>query len=230
MNDKIVRRVHEVFGHGLGLIERLDRGENPRFETEHNKLLNLLLAGGELDFDPAYRGDLALAGRGGMTQDISNLFLGVQYALACWLDELFLLKAPGWWANEWEKDTMEVRLYQGTQQRGWRFWNQARKAEGPRGSPEALEAYLWAVMLGFRGNPESENVNPPVWVDNVRRRVLAARSAEFPTPPQREVPTRVPPLRGPERLVRMLRVAVVVAAVAVFAISIAVTKSLSAGG
>lgn len=229
MNDKIVRRMHAVFGHGLELIEKLDRGENPRFEAEHNKLLNLLLAGGELDYDQAYRGDLAVPGRSNSTQDISSLFLGVQYALASWLDELFLLKAPGWWANEWEKDTMEVRLYMGAQQRGWRFWNQARKAEGPRGSPEALEAFLWAVMLGFRGNPESEGVNPPVWVDNVRRRVLAARSVEFPTPGAREVPTRVPPLRGQEQLVRMLRFAVVVGAVAVFAISIAATKALSSG-
>src|SRR5690349_6325537 len=137
MQDRIIRRMHEVFGHGLELIEKLDRGENPRFESEHNKLLTLLLAGGELDFDPIYRGDLGMSGRAGVTQNLDNLFLGVQYALACWLDELFLLKAPGWWASQWETDTMEVRLYQGTQQRGWRFWNQARKAEGPRGSPEA---------------------------------------------------------------------------------------------
>lgn len=226
MQDKIVRRMHEVFGHGLDLKGRLDRGEAPRFETEHSRLLSLLLAGGELDFDPLFRGDLAGAGRSNRTQDMSSFFLGVQYALACWLDEIFLLDAPGWWSGQWEADSLEVRLYGGANERAWRFWDQARKAEGPRGSPEALEAYLWAVMLGFRGAPETLNppVNPPVWVDNVRKRVLAARSTEFPVPAQREAPTHVPPLRGRERMRTMLRVAVVCGAAAVFALSLAITK------
>ncbi|HET6572203.1 MAG TPA: DotU family type IV/VI secretion system protein [Fimbriiglobus sp.] len=230
MHDKIVRRMHEVFGYGLDLKERLERGESPTFVTEHARLLSLLLAGGELDFDPAYRGDLASpAGRANMTRDLSNLFLGVQYALACWLDEVFLLDAPSWWGQQWETDSLEVRLYGGSQERAWRFWDQARKAEGPRGSPEALEAFLWCVMLGFKGAPDTLNppVNPPVWVDNVRKRVLSARSAEFPTPAQKEAPTRVPALRGPDRLKTMLRVAVVVGAAAMFALGIALVKYFS---
>lgn len=230
MHDKIVRRMHEVFGYGLDLKERLERGESPGFETEHARLLSMLLAGGELDFDPAYRGDIASpAGRANMTRDLSNLFLGVQYALTCWLDEVFMLDAPAWWSQQWEADSLEVRLYGGSQERAWRFWDQARKAEGPRGSPEALEAFLWCVMLGFKGAPETLNppVNPPVWVDNVRKRVLSARSAEFPAPAQKEAPLRVPALRGPEKLVTMLRVAVVFGAVAVFALGIAAVKFFS---
>ena len=161
-----------------------------------------------------------------MTRDLSNLFLGVQYALTCWLDEVFMLDAPTWWSQQWEADSLEVRLYGGSQERAWRFWDQARKAEGPRGSPEALEAFLWCVMLGFKGAPDTLNppINPPVWVDNVRKRVLSARSAEFPVPAQKEAPTRVPALRGPERLMTMLRVAVVVGAAAVFALGFAVVK------
>ena len=39
-------------------------------------------------------------------------------------------------------------------------------------------------------------VDPPVWVDNVRRRLLSARAAEFPTPAQKDPPTYVPPRDG----------------------------------
>jgi hypothetical protein len=81
-------------------------------------------------------------------------------------------------------------------------------------------------MLGFKGAPDTLNppVNPPGWVDNVRKRVLSARSAEFPVPAQKEAPTRVPALRGPQRLMTMLRVAVVFGAVAVFALGIAAVE------
>jgi type VI protein secretion system component VasF len=164
-----------------------------------------------------------------MSRELSNLFLGVQYALTCWLDEVFMLDAPPWWGQQWEADSLEVRLYGGSQERAWRFWDQARRAEGPRGSPEALEAFLWCAMLGFKGAPDTLNppVNPAVWVDNVRKRVLSARSAEFPVPAQKEVPTRVPALRGPDRLKTMLRVAVVFGAVAVFVLGVAVVEYFS---
>lgn len=230
MQDRIIRRMHDVFGYALEVKERLDRGESPRFETEHSRILSMVLAGGELDLDPTYRGDLATPMRSGRTQELDNLFLGVQYALASWLDEVFVLNAPQWWAAQWEADALEVRLFGGSPQRAWRFWDQARKAEGPRGSPEAMETYLWCVMLGFRGAPDtlSPAVNPPVWVDNVRKRVMTSRATEFPTPAQREAPTRVPALRGQERLRVMFRVAVVAAAAAVFALSLVATNSLAA--
>ena len=229
MKTLVVRRIHEVFGAGLELKERLERGESPRFDTEYNRLLNLLIAGGELEYDPVYRGDL-YSTRSGGSMSLGGMYLGVQYALASWLDEVFMLDAPEYWANQWRENSVEVRLFGGSQDRGWRFWEQARRAEGPKGSPEALEAYLWAVMLGFRGNPDSINppINPPQWVDNVRRRVLSARAAEFPAPAQREAPTRVPPLKGSDRLVRMLRLAVVVVAAAAFAVSLAVTRWMAA--
>jgi hypothetical protein len=228
MQDRITRRVHDVLGYALEVKERLDRGESPRFEAEHSRLLALLLAGGELDLDPTFRGDLATPSRSNRTMELDSLFLGVQYALACWLDEAFVLNSPAWWAAQWEADLLEVRLYGGSPQRAWRFWDQSRKAEGPRGSPEAMEAYLWCVMLGFRGAPDAVSpvVDPPLWVDNVRKRLVSSRAAEFPVPAQREAPTRVPALRGPERLRVMLRVAVVAAAAAAFALSLVATRAL----
>jgi type VI protein secretion system component VasF len=222
MQEKIVRRMHDVFGAGLELKERLERGENPRFEAEHGKLLALLLAGGELDYDAAYNGDYATgAGRVTSTSDnMGNRFFGVRYALTCWIDEIFVSDSPSWWSNQWVADTMEVRLYGGTQQRAWRFWDQARKAEGPRGSTEALESYMWAVMLGFRGDPPGD-LHPPTWVENIRKRLLSTRSTEFPVPAQREAPMYAPALRGPDRMKTMFRVATVVGALAAFTIAYA---------
>ena len=228
MHDKIVRRMHDVLGAGLDLKERLERGEAPGFETESERLRAMVLGDGELAQDPAYNGELAgLASRPmGSEFDPGDRFLGARYALACWLDEVFILDAPAWWAERWEANTVETALYGGTQQRAWRFWDQARKAEGVRGSPSALEAYLWCVMLGFRGSPP-EDLNPAAWVDSVRKRVLSARSSEFPAPPERDLPIAVPPLRGRERFARMLRVAVAASAAAAFVVGLLATTRLA---
>jgi type VI protein secretion system component VasF len=228
MHDKIVRQMHEVLGAGLDLKERLERGEVPAFETESERLRGLVLGDGELAQDLAYNGELAVlvARPAGAEHDFGERFLGARYALTCWLDELFILDTPHWWSERWEANTLETALYGGTQQRAWRFWDQARKAEGPRGAPAALEAYLWCVVLGFRGQPP-EDLNPAAWVDAVRTRVLSARRSEFPAPPERDLPITVPPLRGRERFARMLRVALAVAAVAAFAAGLLVTTRLT---
>ena len=81
-------------------------------------------------------------------------------------------------------------------------------------------------MLGFRGSPP-EDLHPAAWVDAVRKRVLAVRSTDFQTPPERDLPTAVPPLRGRERFARMLRVATAAAAAAAFAAGLAATAGLS---
>jgi type VI protein secretion system component VasF len=224
MHDAMIRQMHEVLGAGLDLKERLEQGESPAFEVEIERLRGLVVGDLTLAQDPAYNGEfIALPGS---AADPGEHFLGARYALTCWLDELFVLDTPAWWAERWEANTLETALYGGTQQRAWRFWDQARKAEGPRGAPAALEAYLWCVVLGFRGRPP-EDLNPVAWVDAVRTRVLSARSSEFPAPPERSLPIAVPPLRGRERFVRMLRAAVAAAAVAAFAAGLLVTTRLT---
>ena len=229
-HHRIIRKMHEIFGAGLELKGRLERGQRPRFDAEYNRIRTLLLAGGELDFDNIYRGDLVNVNVRATTaaSNMSNMFLGVQYALACWLDEIFIVYAPKWWAEEWTGRSLEQSLLGGTQEREWRFWDQARKAEGPKGSPEAVECFLWAVMLGFRGRPESAAppLDPVSWVENTRRRVIATRQSEFPTPPSREAPTDVPPLRGSERLRTMFRVALILGSIGIFVLSLAITYSM----
>jgi type VI protein secretion system component VasF len=226
MHDPIIRRMHDVFGAGLDLKERLDRGDTPAFDPESGRLRALVLGDGVIAQDPAYNGELVGFRPAAAEFDTADRFLGARYALACWLDEVFILDAPGWWAEQWEANTFETALYGGTQQRAWRFWDQARRAEGPRGSPAALEAYLWCVMLGFRGSPP-EDLRPAAWVDAVRKRVLTGRTAEFSAPPERDLPTAVPPLRGRERFARMLRVAAAAAAAAAFTAGLVATTGLA---
>jgi hypothetical protein len=228
MHDAIVRQMHTVLGAGLDLQERLERGESPVFEVESERVRGLVLGGAELAQDPAYNGEFAaLLARPALAElDPGERFLGARYALVCWLDELFILNSPAWWAERWEANTLEAALYGGTQQRAWRFWDQARKAEGPRGAPAALEAFLWCVVLGFRGSPP-DDLEPGAWVDAVRTRVLAARSDEFSAPPERSLPVAVPPLRGRDRFARMLRAAVAAAALAAFAAGLLATTWLT---
>jgi hypothetical protein len=224
MQDKIARQVHLVFGHGLELKERLERGEQPSFEAEQAKLRGLLLAGdSDLRYQTDYAGEAAV--QGSSSQNVrtsqgalrgSEPFLGIRYALACWLDEIFVLDTSGPWSSRWEASMMEVNLYGGSSQRGWRFWEQAKKAEARPGT-DALEVFLWCVMLGFKGEPSAAGIQAPQWADNVRKRVITGYGQEFQQPPEKDPPTFVPVLRGKDRFGSMLRVAAALVAVAAFA-------------
>lgn len=222
MQDQIAHQVHQVIGAGLDLKERLERGERPSFDTEHTKLKGLLLADGAIRNITDYSGDAAAQGvrtsMGAMRG--AEPFLGIRYALACWLDEMFIADSP--WSAAWTEQTMEVAVYGGSSQRAWRFWEQARKAEARPGI-DALEVYLWCVMLGFRGQPPAE-VNTAQWIESARSRVLTAATQEFVPPTERDAPSYVPELRGRDRFGTMLRVAATVAAVAAFAVGFLLLK------
>jgi type VI secretion system protein ImpK len=220
MQEKIARQVHQVFGHALELKERLERGERPHFEAEQTKLRGLLLGDSELRYIVEYAGE-------GASQSASNIrtsqgalrgtepFLGIRYALACWTDEIFI-DSP--WAQQWTESMMEVSLYGGSSLRAVRFWEQAKKAEARPGT-DALEVFLWCVMLGFRGEPSAAGINPAQWVDGVRKRVLSGYAGEFSQPAEKDPPTFVPVLRGRERFGTMVKVAAAVAALAAFAVT-----------
>jgi type IV/VI secretion system ImpK/VasF family protein len=221
MQDKIARQVHQVFGYGLELKERLERGDRPHFEAEQTKLRGLLLGDSELRYIPEYAGELA-------SQTAQNIrtsqgamrgaepFLGIRYALTCWVDEIFISDSP--WRDQWTESMLEVTLYGGSSLRGVRFWEQAKKAEARPGT-DGLEVFLWCVMLGFRGEPAAAGINPPQWIEGVRKRVLTGYAQEFAQPQEKDPPTFVPVLRGRERFGTMLRVAAAFAAVIAFAVT-----------
>jgi type VI protein secretion system component VasF len=226
MNDTLARQIHQVLGAGLELKEKLERGESPTFDIEHARLKGLLLGDSELRYLPDYTGD----GAGGSAASSfrqtqagmrgGEAFLGARYALACWLDEIFIADSP--WSSPWTEQTLEVALYGGSSQRAWRFWEQAKKSEARSGG-DALEAYLWCVMLGFRGEPPPD-LHPAQWVEGVRKRLVTARSQDFAQPAERELPTFVPVLRGRDRFGTMLRVGAGVVALIAFAAGVLLLK------
>src|SRR6266852_5305509 len=101
MREEIANLVHPVFVYGLRLKERLDLGES---------------------------GSAARMSMGGRRSP--EVFLGIRYALACWLDEVFILDSP--WGRIWNERKIEEALY-GTNDRAWFFWEQAQHAANRTG-------------------------------------------------------------------------------------------------
>jgi type VI secretion system protein ImpK len=208
MRDEIARLVHPVLHYGLGLRARLLRGERPVLYTEQAVLKGMLLTeeesqrwvdfGGEQERQPMRRSAPVPEAA---ANEASAPFLGVRYALVCWLDELLILDSP--WGEQWNERKLEGALY-GTNDRAWRFWEQARRAE-TRPETDALEAFYLCVMLGFRGELHEAPAKLKEWIEGAVGRL--GRPAEWTAPPSLDPPTDVPPLRGRQSLQRMVFVA-----------------------
>jgi type VI secretion system protein ImpK len=199
VRDDIANLVHPVLTYGLGLKARLDAGAVPDLDIEQATLKGLLLSENEARRLSLFGGDSRDDGaaeslrRGGQ-------FLGIRYALVCWLDEIFTLD-PHWQA-EWNERKLEVALY-ATNDRAWKFWEQARQAEA-RPEVDALEVFFLCVMLGFAGELREEPERLESWVIATQHRVIKARGRDWAYPPARDPETHVPPLHGRERLQRVL--------------------------
>jgi type VI secretion system protein ImpK len=207
MRSETANLVHAVLQHGLRLRERLEHGERPTLEAEQAALKSLLLADSDaarsLEFSG--EGDTSSQGRNqdqadGQTDEAGRTFLGIRYALVCWLDELFVLDSA--WQAPWNECKLEMTLY-GTNDRAWRFWEQARLAESRPGI-DVLEAYYLCVMLGFRGELRQDGDRLEAWCEQVRGRLDDTLARPWPAPDGQDPPTRVPPLRGAERLRKLV--------------------------
>jgi type IV/VI secretion system ImpK/VasF family protein len=202
--DELTEHVHRVLDHGMVLKERLARGELPDLAREQAELKNLLMAGGELRNNPDYAGegrfDQSLAG--GRSAGGPPAFRGVRYALVCWLDEIFVVDSP--WSDVWNEQKLETALY-GTNDRAWRFWDEARLAES-RPGVAVLEAFFWCVILGFRGELRGDAAKLDNWVRNTRARLVAAQQQDWPLPAEREIPSNVPVRAQKDRYQTMIRV------------------------
>ena len=183
MRPDIAELVYPVFLRALALRDRLGRGEDVDFETEHAALRGLLQA------EPADREQ-----DDGPEAAAPLRPQGVRYLLACWLDEFFIGFTP--WAEKWQENKLETALF-GTNDRAWRLWEQARQAER-QGDADALEASFLSVMVGFRGDAGPDQAR--AWVAAARAR--QGRLKPWKAPPEREPPTDVPPLRWRGRLRR----------------------------
>lgn len=207
MTNELDNLVHRVLRHGIQLKERLRQGETFDLRNEQAVLKRLLLTEEQAQQIPDYAADTVthtqldpIYGTPVASQDRGSTYLGVRYALVCWLDEIFLIDSP--WDSQWNETKLEQSLY-GSNDRAWRFWEQAKLAE-KRGGRAPLRAFFLCVMLGFRGDFRDDAAYLTAWVDASRRRLTDGESADWPKPPDRDIPTRVPPLHGREALRRMV--------------------------
>ena len=204
MRQDLANLVHPVLEYGLALRDRLRRGEEPSLDAEQGALLGLLQGEREARRMPEFGGDDpdAIARRSESGAADAAPFLGARYALACWLDELFVLDSS--WGALWNEHKLESRLYGGND-RAWRFWDQARAAA--QRSPDALEVYFLCVMLGFTGEFDADPTALAAWVGATRYQLQRTTAGGWRGVPGLEMPTRVAPLAGRGTLRRMLLVA-----------------------
>jgi type VI secretion system protein ImpK len=134
-------------------------------------------------------------------------FLGIRYAMACWLDEVFIADSP--WRDQWTDNKVETALF-GTNERATEFWKQAQLAQN-RPTRDALEVYYLCAMLGFRGELFNKPAEVAGWRDRVETQITHAEGRDYSPPPGLAVTPSVPPLAGAPRLRRWFLAAAVAA-------------------
>lgn len=197
MNDRCSRLAYPVISYGLALLERVERGAAPNLAREQAILKDMLLTE-----ETSYRAEGGDdAGFDGLVvqRSANQRFLGVRYALVCWLDELFTTRSS--WKEEWNEHKLEVELY-GSNDRAWKFWEQARLAQ-TRATTEALEVFYLCVMLGFRGALGEQPEQLGTWLAASRQRLGQVSERELVTSGENAPKSCAPPLRGAGRLRQM---------------------------
>lgn len=197
MNTRCSRIANPVISYGLDLYQRVQRGLPLDLDREQAEIKDLLLTAetsgpNEQAADTGYEG-LVVA------KPNANKFLGVRYALVCWLDELFTVRSA--WAKQWNEHKLEVELY-GSNDRAWKFWEQAKLAQS-RATPAALEVYYLCVTLGFRGSLSNQPEQLQSWLTAARQRLGQVAEPEWSVGGEPPVATSVPPLRGASKLRQM---------------------------
>ena len=205
MQDHIAQLVHPVFHYGLELRQRLQRGESPDLEAEQTALKDLLLSDLESRGQAEFGADPLQVAHGftdapDPTAPNRGQFLGIRYALVCWLDELFTTDRV--WQQAWNERKLEVELY-GSSDRAWKFWQQASLAQA-RPSTDALEAMYLCVALGFRGQLRDQGERLQPWIAAAKLRLGKVQEVEWPYAAEPEPPTNVPPLHGHAQFRRMV--------------------------
>ena len=206
MRDEIASLVYPVLLHGIQLRRRLTGGAALDLGTEQAAIKGLLRSESESRRVTDFGADVDMAsmasmgGGGGGGRRSAEAFFGIRYALVCWLDEIFIVDSP--WTEPWNERKLETAMY-GTNDRAWKFWEQAKHADNRSGS-DALEVFYLCVMLGFRGEYRHQTDKLQSWVKASQARIAKGQKQEFPVPADRGAPTNVPPLRGPERLQKMM--------------------------
>jgi type VI secretion system protein ImpK len=213
MRDEIADLVFPVFRQGLRLRRRLLSRQAAKldWQREQKEILSLLQAVPKApDALADYVGDHLHGGelRSGYSSSRYEHFLGIRYALACWIDEIMIQRDLPW-NDIWNENKIEQQIY-GDNLRAVYFWKQARRAE-VQPSRDPLEVYYLCVVLGFRGELAEHPDKVATWRDQAEAQITEENAW---TPPQeRKVKPRVPLLTGSQRKQRMLLAATATALV-----------------
>jgi type VI secretion system protein ImpK len=202
MREAIASLVCSVLDRGLALREQLRGGAALDLDREQAVLRDLLMTEHDARQLADYGGERPRARPADRPAAAAGAeeFLGVRYALVCWLDELFT--GDPVWGPQWNERKLEMELY-GSNDRAWKFWQQARLAQA-RPETDALEGYYLCALLGFRGELRDQPEQLHTWVASAKARLGQVREFEWPDAAEQDPSTWVPPLRGRERLRRMV--------------------------
>lgn len=187
MTDAFADLVMPIFGDVLELRKRLARGE-PRTLDDVMRQVQTLMdeAGRRAVTDPA----------------ASRSFDDARFGLVAWIDEVLTESewghSVGWGSEEHVLEWLTFH----SRDRAWRFYEHAEEAES-RGSIDALEVYLLAVSLGFRGELARDPGRMTEWVERVYGRIAEAGAAVESRPfPDDDKGAGLTPLGGPSLLLR----------------------------
>jgi type VI secretion system protein ImpK len=201
MRDEVANLVYPVFKTGLDWKERTEPGALEAMDKAQLDLKKLLTENLWNDLGEAPLLDATLSRSVTSPRPAGGArFLGVRYALVCWLDEIFVLDPH--WGEYWQEHALEVALY-GSRERAHQFWEQAERAEVRPGS-DAIEVYYLCVMLGFRGDYRERPEKLQTWVEKIRPQIVRGYGNE---PPQLDNSTPendVPLLTGRDQFQKML--------------------------
>jgi type VI protein secretion system component VasF len=197
MNKPFSDIVYKVISHALELKERLDRGQMPDIAAERHQLLTMIRGEGEGRRLSDYMGD--------------GVFLGARYALACWVDELFIIHCQPPWADQWKEKTIEDEIFR-TALAATKFWEQADIVLQRPGAPrsgvapgaDAAETYFLCAVLGFRGNHWDNIPRICEYVQDMRFHLASTKGWQ--SPQDLGVKTNVDPLLGRSALRRVVAI------------------------
>ncbi len=194
MREDLRKQTFDTLLAGLRLRDRVAAGDRPHLGSEQARLKAMLGSANQ----PAPWGGDHDPNRSIGSETPGSGFLGIRYALTCWLDEILI--DAGW--REWDENKLESALYR-TNIRYSNFWQQARLAEASPAAADAQEAFLLCVLLGFRGEMGETPERLREWVQSARSRVTRVLGKEVPPPPEKAPVSDVPPLLGVEGYRRM---------------------------
>jgi type VI protein secretion system component VasF len=208
MREQLLNLVNPVLRTGLRLRDDWSRGVGMPFDAGRELLIQTfrnLFAAFPIP-SASSRGTESTTGdllQGAGEASIETRYLGVGYALVSWVDELFTLNSPV--GTRWNERKFEAEFYS-TNDRAWRFWEQARLAADRPGDDE-LEVFYLCAALGFRGEWVEDPTRLRAWLGATRERLVKGLRQDWVGPPALDPPSRVPPRYGKARLRRMAIVA-----------------------